>query len=150
MSQFDLILGQPWLTQYNPVINWKYHTVHYQHKLLSVPAKDRELTGTTNLLLASLCDIHLALTQQEGELFTTKVEKAHSEITEEGEQLSKWQVEIPEVFSPPKGLPPHRQLQHTIPMGDASPVACGPYCLLQPECKELERHLQELLGAGYI
>jgi transposase InsO family protein len=149
-TQFDLVLGQPWLTQYNPVINWKFRTVEYQQKLLTAPSQSLKVDGTTSLSLASIRDIRQAVAHQEGNLFMVKVSKPKPDDTRSDEQTQKWQAEYPEVFSPPKGLPPQRHIQHSIPTGDTDPVACRPYRLSQPEQKELERHLRELLEAGYI
>jgi hypothetical protein len=149
-SQFDVVLGQPWLSQYNPVINWKFRTVEYQHKPLTAPSQSLRVDGTTSLSLASIRDIRQAVTHQDGDLFMVKVTTPKPDDTRSEKQVQKWQKEYPEVFSPPSGLPPHCHIQHTIPTGNADPVACRPYRLSQPEQKELERHLQELLEAGYI
>lgn len=73
------------------------------------------------------------------ELPTTEASKLPDEIKQVLDKYAK-------VFAPPKGLPPRRQFDHTIPLiPGASPVAKRPY-RIPPHLKdELEKQIAEML-----
>ncbi|KAM0929344.1 hypothetical protein ACQ4PT_001454 [Festuca glaucescens] len=56
-----------------------------------------------------------------------------------------------EVFAEPKGLPPHRSFDHTIPLlPGASPVNLRPYRYSPMQKNEIEKQIRELLAQGVI
>ena len=55
------------------------------------------------------------------------------------------------VFEEPKGLPPHRQYDHTIPLLPGStPVNLRPYRYSPIQKNEIEKQIKELLAQGVI
>jgi hypothetical protein len=121
-TQFDMVLGQPWLTEYNPKIDWKFCTVQWKNNLLSTSQGSTLIKGTS-VQLASIRDICRAVCNSEGHLFAVHCRETPDSKTGEPPEVIKWREEFPEVFSVKHGLPPKRCIEHEINTGQAAPEA---------------------------
>lgn len=66
-------------------------------------------------------------------------------------QVQKLLMEYADLFEEPKTLPPHRDLDHTIPLiPGATPPQVRPYRVPQHQKKEMEDQINKLLAAHLI
>lgn len=152
LQHYDLVLGKPWLTEYNPNVNWKLNVVHL--------LKD----STTHVLLGSsrsgLPKYLVSALQAEKLLGKSKecyIIKLHSlSLGQEGNadrpELERLLQEFNDILSGlPDGLPPARAGDHTINLVPGSnPPASKIYPLSGAQLAELRAQLQELLERGFI
>lgn len=157
----DVILGKPWLTRYNPSIDWRRNTITLPHEDLPINAIP------TNPLPPLMS--HLALKQharrmrrsrkyrQSNPLFIAYVRTADTSPQLRSlrgpEHLEDVLQEYQDVFPPdiPKRLPPKRSIDHSIQLVDgAQPAYRKPYRLSPVEKQELQRQISSLLSLGLI
>lgn len=59
--------------------------------------------------------------------------------------------QYPELFQPPSSLPPHRDVDHRIPLlSGTGPINVRPYRYGHAQKAELERQVEKMLSAGLI
>ncbi len=141
ITGYDVILGIPWLRQYNPDVDWSTHTVRLVHK-------------STQIVLHSTVGALAACATAEVQPDTDTADPAAHIFGPN----ANWQQELQalldgynDVFQEPTALPPERPIQHRI---DIIPGAKIPYqriYRLSPAQKEeSKRQVATLLGKGYI
>nr|XP_040252089.1 uncharacterized protein LOC109754163 [Aegilops tauschii subsp. strangulata] len=152
LGVYDAILGMDWLEKHSPM------TVDWRNKHLRIPTA----LGTASLFgheaQSTQCHvINNAQLQQlhcQGALLHLCLLYPISEKQETPVQdPPKLQAlsEFEDVFGEPKGLPPRRACDHTIPlMLGAQPVNIRPYRHKPKHKSEIERQVQELLQSGVI
>ncbi|KAJ4772249.1 polyprotein [Rhynchospora pubera] len=150
---YDLILGMDWLSLHGPMtIDWKGGTV-LLHK------GDEQVTFTVQSEAAELhlCTEVLCPTTEgkKGNLMMI----AHISSITEGTCQS---VPVPNllqpildqfnhVFQPPTGLPPHRSVDHTVPLIDSTKtISIRPYRYSYFQKMEIDKIIEELIGNGFI
>lgn len=132
-TQREVYLGIPWLTLWNPKIEWTSMRVKIGSHLLSIP---KRLAG-----MKKDCD---AFTRK----WQTKTEVA---ATDEVPQLFK---KFQDVLKEPEGglpLPAHTQEDHEIIITDPEKLKAGPiYGLNDEQSKVLRQYIDHNLKRGYI
>jgi hypothetical protein len=164
-SDFDLILGEPWLKKHKAELRYATSTVVLRKgkrkiKLSAVP-KEKPPRKSLPLLARFLSAIQVkrALKNRERVFLVhlTKIEDGGLQIYQhnldpEGlteEYLEKYKDVFPGDL--PKGLPPKRKVVHTIPTQEGVAPPARPMYRLSPlEYEEMKRTVQELLDKGYI
>ena len=153
LPHYDIVLGKPWLTEFNPDVNWKLNAV----SLIS--------SGTTHVLLGSnrsglpeyvisALEVQKAIKAGD-QVFVIKLNSVN--LVQEGTTFDKPELEsllqeFKDVLSGlPEGLPPTRAGDHHIRLEPGSaPPASRIYPLSGAQLAELRAQLQELLERGYI
>ena len=172
LSNYDLILGKPWLTTLNPDIDWVSNTVRLRKgnhtyvlapKHLSPGAEEVGLISALQLkrLLRSGAQAYLAV-------LTETKEEAEEGSAEEGAFATEPALKdtMPELkpamqqllqrykttFGPlPKRLPPERDVDHEILLEPgAKPPFLPIYHLSPRELEEVKAQLTHLIESGYI
>jgi hypothetical protein len=153
LASYDVILGKPWLTKYNPHINWRLNTVSLTHE------------GKTHLLVGErgshLPDYLIsAVEAQEAIDADMPVYLVHlrhlstsPSSTSSSPELEAVLDEFKDVLSglPPNKLPPSRAEDHFVRlMPDCKPPASKLYPLSPAQLSELRSQLTELLDRGFI
>ena len=159
----DIILGKPWLTRHNPIINWRtnYISIGDHH----IQATDDGTRGPIAINTVSAGQIkRLFKKQKDMQVYIVAVrllEDTPSERTIKiaqhlpADQAAQLHAVLDhfkdDVFSEPKGLPPQRAADHRIDLVPGCiPPSRSPYRLSQPELEELRRQLTKLIEEGWI
>lgn len=132
---YDGIVGMDWLSQHSPqVVDWKQKWVAFQ------------MHGSWICLQGAISE-EFACTVVEVQLIQPSEDTAMSISAEVQSLLNSFSS----VFSEPVGLPPKRQVSHSIPLvTGARPVQIRPY-RFAPELKdEIEKQVEEMLKSGVI
>jgi len=176
----DFFIGLPWMVKYKPNIDWDRYALSWvvNGRQYEVMAKSRPTSTPlsieqvpklayvqTNAQRFFRCMIApdtvetgviliMQASMPEGGS-ETQVEK----VSTDSALLADQQVQIDQlvegfkqdVFAPLSEMPPARPgFDHTIPTGDAAPVAKKVYKMSPAELKTLREQLDELLRLGYI
>ena len=179
-SQFDLILGRPWLRQLNPNIDFASDRISFAVNGNQVVLSPRSAaTPTTTATPATTApasatdpaDIELNLlsvsqvnrARKRKEIESTHVVCLYNVLAEQHDfpqdaltqrLLAQFPDVLPPADTPLKPSPKLAQLgklgTHTIETGDAAPVKKMPYRLSPREMAELRRQLDLLLQQGFI
>jgi hypothetical protein len=162
LRKYDLILGKPWLTRINPLINWRTNDLHFQHNGKDVLWTCRGFTSPSITKRSQgivMSHLHFStLAAQEGNQVYLAMVKLddNKKITPAPlppEIRPLIEDEFPDIFpdSLPDGLPPDR--------GDAMKIETDPNAdppvrpiirLSIAELDELKKQLDELLRKGFI
>ena len=160
LAVYDVILGEPWMSDKDCVIHWKDRQVVIQHGteqlLLSVPHQAPPHPSppqpTPTLLSAKQLVRQLA---DADELFLAVLQKS----TEAAVPSSSASPDIPQwisqqysdVFAEPSSLPPHRELDMTIELQPgAAPPFQPPRPMSAAMLDELRTQLDKLQQQGFI
>jgi len=171
LSNYDLILGKPWLTVINPLINWRNNDLHFTHN------------GNTVLWRCQGADANSITTRSKGRLLSHL--HFHSLAAQPGNSVYLALVKISKKTSdtntntndkpPPPPLPPvihdivHNEYPDVFPSslpsglptdrGDAMKIETDPTAdppfrpvirLSIAELDELRKQLDDLLSKGFI
>jgi RNase H-like domain found in reverse transcriptase/Reverse transcriptase (RNA-dependent DNA polymerase)/Integrase zinc binding domain/Retroviral aspartyl protease/Chromo (CHRromatin Organisation MOdifier) domain len=158
IANYDAILGKPWLTQYNPTIDWRLNTLSFIHRdqpivLSSEPPALDDLPIMSAKALsramrhgASVYLVHLYPMDDDVSLFSM-------DIADMDPRVGTLIREFDDVFRAelPPGLPPRRSVEHRIDLiPNHEPPHRAPYRLSPHEMTELRRQLGQLLESGAI
>jgi len=157
LPHYDIILGLPWLRKINPSINWRTGTVSFQfgNRNIVLPRCNNSFTNDVKLLSAlqfsrasrKTDSLYLALVTEC--ISPEEMESMNSRDPE----LSNILKEFDDVFPNdlPKGLPPHREIDHKIDLTPGSePPSRSPYRISFEESKELRSQLKNLVDHEFI
>ena len=164
-----MILGTPFLTAYNPTVDWKARTVTIEVKGKRVThfALDKSgsnNSGHVNNLLLSRKSARKLLEKHRCPVFLVRLNSAGTDVNSaEPAEYNKsgsahWCAPILEqfkdVFGDPQGVPPDRPdcpVIHEIPVTPGSvPPARNAYKLSPAELEELKQHIDSLTEKGFI
>ena len=173
LSRYDAVLGKPWLSHNNPLINYRTNEVHLggqmstNSKPVIARSQPQAISVRSDGPLAENLFISAKRARKElrngatGIIAMVYTAEAESDVTEyridvtgrEREQLQhlldEYQAILPK--SLPTKLPPNRYVDHEI---DVVPGSCPPsraaYRLPKPELDEMQRQLTSLLEKGFI
>lgn len=148
---FDLVLGMPWLTRVNPLIDWA-------HRTLTIPAAAAKDQAATTLRLINAKELKRAVHKSEVEcvfvlrevqpkdpspaavVSSAEAEKVHSESQA---VLAEYSDRFPPDL--PKRLPPSRDVDHRIELLPGSvPPSLATYRMSPTELDELKRQIDDL------
>ena len=206
---YDVILGKPWLTDHNPLIDWRCHTVQLcvsapmveveRPPMLPVLLKGKVLSMSVQQPFRQVRSLHADEGKGAGQLKKGNHQAGIKQNTAlvgpypvpdrlaealgmqssgcEGEgagpapsgekqnaalvspppvsdqkRLSAILTAFSDVFAPlPAGLPPARQVDHTIELVPGSKPCFRPTYRMSPlELKEVRKQLDELLSKGWV
>jgi hypothetical protein len=157
LTAYDIILGEPWLSDKNCHINWRERLVTISHgdRTLCLSVHKRPSTSTlqhgspTSIVLSSKAfanslqpsdELYVAVIQQVDEMSTS-----NTATTTFSTQASWIADEYADVFSEPSSLPPHREYDMTIELQPgASPPFQAPRPMSAPMLDELKSQLTKL------
>ncbi len=162
-ASHDIILGKPWLSQWNPVIDWTRNIVQLLHPATGVAVQLEGLEGATEAsfhfitgrqatkaIRAGERSFLVWLQQAEG----TEHGGAHVACTDPRQRgalsalLRRFDDCLPDSVTE---LPPKRHIEHSIDIvPGAHPPHRKPFRLSQPELLELKDVLAKLLAKGFI
>jgi transposase InsO family protein len=165
----DVILGMPFLTEYNPAVDWQSRTVTL------TDSKGRKITHFASERSATQSNISNLLISKKGArkmikrncpTFVVRLNSVSSAAAPDeprtggadNANCADWCrsviSEFNDVFDDPKGVPPERPdcpVVHEIPVIPGSvPPARAAYKLSPSELEELKRHVDGLLEKGFI
>lgn len=153
LQYYDLVLGKPWLSQYNPTVNWKLNTVSLVHAGITHVLLGSQRSGLPEYVISAL-EVQRAMRRGE-QVYVVKLNSinlAPIDFATDKPELESLLQEFQDVLSGlPEGLPPSRPGDHHIRLEPGSaPPASRIYPLSGAQLSELREQLQELLERGYI
>lgn len=152
LGNYDVILGMDWLEQHSPMkVDWRAKTLqfHYNQKEICLKGVTAN-TQTCKTLSATQVQglVHRSAVLQVVELCSVELAIKDSDIPAEVSQLL---LEFAPIFEEPKGLPPIRAFDHSIPLlPEAKPVNLCRYRYNPAQKDEIERQVAEMLQQGVI
>ena len=132
---YDVILGKPWFTAYNPQINWREHTIE---SVESDAKRQAPVASTTSV-------------EEPRKYFLVKASRVVNDELPPyvQELLLEFEVVCPDAIPP--GLPPKRDVEFEITLKpDAKPSNRAPFRLSKMEEEALDQFVQELLSNKWI
>lgn len=149
---YDVILGMQWLEQMGLM------TTHWADKWFQFEYKGKTccLQGITpNTKTCDTVSVEELHRWQQQNSVHYMVQLYFAEDTEKQTTVPRLVAMVLEtyesVFEEPKGLPPHRRYDHTIPlMPGASPVNLRPYRYSPMQKNEIEKQVKEMVAQGVI
>jgi hypothetical protein len=170
LSNYDLILGKPWLTIINPSINWRNNDLHFTHRGNAVlwrcrGADANSITFRTQGKLLSHLHFHSLAAQPGNAVYLALVQTAKTTNDNNNNNNKPTppplspdihnivHKEFADVFpsSLPSGLPPDRGDTMKIETDPSADPPFRPVIRLSiAELDELRKQLDDLLGKGFI
>lgn len=147
IEKYDIIVGKPWLTKHNPIIDWRSHRVEIthlnQHHVLKGIRRSKEKKKSIFSNAVSRKEL-----SRSGFLICANVRmEDNSEVPPMVTELIH---AFPRVFQPLKTIPPDRETKHRIETGDSQPVAFPYYRMSPAELESLKLELDNLIEKGFI
>ena len=160
-NNYDLILGMPWLRQFNPRIDFKTLSLAFDHReetiLLATNHQESNDQDPTSLHLLSHVQLKRAARKGASMFLAviSTVAETKDPFTPDQDHpaLAKLQLEFADLFREtlPTDLPPKRDIDHKIDLESGVPPPCRqPYRMSPAELDELKKQLQALLDNGHI
>lgn len=153
LNGIDIILGMSWLRSADPTVQWSKARLHLQigKAQARVPF---ERSKNSNKFNSTLSFTTWSNFEQGDILFM--VNTAVASAVENSKNLNSKPLEVllkeyDDIF-PEKlpGLPPSRDVTHSIDTGDAKPISQNTYQMSPRELEALKKQLDELLELGFI
>ncbi len=157
---FDILLGKPWHTLYNPRIDWKKNTLQFEDTVITAIRPD--FVPEHDILSAKQfekfvkddnvdCFCVQFTTSEVVHVGSAKIENSSKEEKVlEAQLLDNFRDVFPDDL--PFKLPPSREVNHSIDLTspDMKPIARSPYRMSAYEISHLRKHLDFLLERGLI
>jgi hypothetical protein len=148
---YDLILGMDWLQQHSPM------QVDWVKKQFIIPVGDKEFT--IKGIQANTSDCPAVSAKQLQQMIESEEMAYCLWICLEAEVQTEYCIpemkhileQYKQLFEEPKGLPPSRPFDHSIPLlAGAQPVTSRPYRYNPEQKNEIEKQVAEMLKNGVI
>lgn len=154
MGGYDLVLGMDWLTQYSPMTcDWaaKWLQFSYQGSLIKLQG----IQSSSDLTTPQEATPEQVVKWTKGnDVWAIAVLEQSGGVTipvSEFPEIQSLLSEFESVFQNVSDLPPHRALDHAIPLlPNAIPVNSRPYSYSPAQKDEIERQVSEMLSARLI
>jgi hypothetical protein len=161
LSSYDVILGEPWLSDKNCVINWRQRQIVITHEggvlHLNAELPPPSQTSPTSAVLggksfarniSAADELYIAVVQRvEGDGLPL-VPPLPPSYSPEAEWIGQ---QYDDVFIEPSTLPPHRDVDMKIDLQPgAAPPFQAPRPMSAPMLDELRKQLTKLQSAGFI
>lgn len=152
LGGYDMVLGMDWLEQHSPIqCDWNLKTISFNHQGSWVTLQGIQASAMHSLTAATPDQIMnwfqgndiwaMAVVQQITPPLNSVIPSTVQAL------LDKYQF----VFSAPDSLPPHRAVDHALPLlPGVVPVNCRPYRYSPAQKDEIEKQVCEMLEAGLI
>jgi hypothetical protein len=180
LGSVPLILGKTWLRRHNPVIDWANNTVNFRSAWCQAhclphrheaPEPSRATSATPaassfSISMISAAGYSLAVKQRHSVSFVATIRDLFPEDDDDDvprdskHDLEELRKLIPAeyhdhllLFTKKEAdkLPPHRYVDHEIPLEDGAKPSFGPlYSMSASELKEVRAWLKEHLSKGFI
>lgn len=138
--EYDIILGKPWLKQYNPNIDWITNKVSFEHHGKNVTFSPQATISTSDILISAI-QTKRCVRKEEGHCHLLLIKSSIQNNTHDT-SLDQILTDYGDIFSEnqPDGLPPQRSYDHRIKIFPASsPPSRAPYT-----------QINELMEKGHI
>jgi hypothetical protein len=158
LDAFDIILGKPWLTYFNPDIDWKSNTLRLPSGI-TLRADTFTYSPRIQLLNATKMVKLLRTPSRVESLFIVTVKDNAQNYTLETDQVPSWNAKLSNLlngfislFQEPQHLPPSRpDYDHKIELTpDAAVPQQRTFRMSPAELAELQRQLKDYLDKGWI
>jgi hypothetical protein len=157
---FDILLGKPWHTQYNPKIDWTKNTLKFGDTMITAVRPDfvpeQEIISAKQFVKFVKDENVDCFCIQFTRPAVTHVGSVKIEPSSDKDKAQETQLldEFKDVFPEdlPFKLPPTRDVNHSIDLTspDIKPIARSPYRMSAYEISHLRKHLDFLLERGLI
>ncbi len=157
----DVVLGIQWLRTLGPIL-WDFTELKMEFQFNLVSCTLKGLKQGPHMSWEEGDSFKLPKHEQKGLLLQLIGQPNSSPPGHKHPSLMMQQPSLPasvavildaykDVFQEPKGLPPHRAQDHSIPLQEgAQPVSVRPYRYPFYQKEEIEKIVQELLDSGVI
>lgn len=152
-SDMDIILGQTWLKPYVADVRYSNASVTFTQYGERRKLKFEPKFCRANRALLNATQLKAAVRRNGPKYFSVLVtQKTETpSVGRRSSRADKLVSKYQDVFRDmPPGLPPLRQIGHTIDTGRAPPVSKPSYRLSPKEKEEVERQVKDLLARGLI
>lgn len=153
--KYDVVLGRPWLAEYNPIIDWKLPEVNIQFggKEVVLPLANMDPEPCPESKLISAIQLKRLVRKKGNPVILAIVrsteDSGNSDSLHPGFVKLKKNYEV--LFSEDFELPPKRDVDHQIELEtNAKPPFRATYKMSFLELNELKKQLIELLEKGFI
>lgn len=152
LGSYDVILGMDWLEQHSPMkVDWQAKTLqfNYNQKEICLKGVKANIQNCKTLSATQVQGlVHRSAVRHVVEFCSIELAVEDSDIPAEVSQLL---LKFAPIFEEPKGLPPSRAFDHSIPLlPGAKPVNLRPYRYNPVQKDEIERQVAEMLQQGVI
>eukprot|EP00171_Calliarthron_tuberculosum_P000963 IDg963t1 len=157
LISYDIILGKTWLTEINPIINWKTNQMRISQRgqIIALDAEDCEHKDSHLTCMLTSKQFERLAKKKKSSLFhvllkpLTKKRLIDDKSSEIKNILEKYKDVFPETLPP--GLPPERNIEMKIDLEPGSKPKIGPiYKLSVLELAEMKKQIEEALSKGFI
>jgi transposase InsO family protein len=152
IARYDLILGKPWLFQFNPFIDWRENRLE-----ITLPKDTIVLRGIASRKESQVAngiqDTSRKVLDDSIAIFNCHISVCTGEphsSEPRAAAVGKWQSKFPEVFEALSQLPKERKTRHNIKISDETPIALPAYRMSTLELQSLKIQLDDLLKKGFI
>lgn len=151
LGSYDVILGMDWLEQFSPMkVDWvnKWLEIMLEGKLITLQG----ITTQTTICPPISTDQCLGMARNGSLMYLIQLNSMfQTESAEIPDSVRKILDQFKSVFEEPKGLPPKRICDHSIPLIlGAKPVNLRPYRYNPALKDEIESQISEMLHTGVI
>lgn len=153
LGDLDMILGVAWLQRFGKVtFDWEKMTISFVWEGERVELQGQFFTtqdvSTNNTVHTSMDSLHSLL---EAEMVPAVNKDTPELIGAQKQELDELLSKFKGVFEEHKGLPPEREINHTIELQkEAGPVSVRPYRYPHHHKGEIERQVRDMLSQGII
>jgi hypothetical protein len=137
LQSYDIVLGMDWLEKFSPM------KIHWSERWLSFSYQGKQAVLQGNFSSDNKHLLHVVY-------LLHSAADTHTD-TQLDPRIAQVIKQFQSVFESPKGLPPSRSCDHTIPLlPGAQPVFIRPYRYAPVVKDEIERQVSEMLDSGII
>lgn len=155
-GHFDVVLGKTWLKKINPQIDWRYDSLHFEHRNQhhqwnTTLQEDQLPAGIDLVTINSIMQNSQLRRNAQWILVTEAKELSEKEAAPPAiqEVVDQHQDVLPSTI--PAGIPPERHVDHAIDCIPGSTPPSRPAYRMNPdELAELRKHLADLTEKGFI
>ena len=152
---YDIILGKSWLTEVNPIIDWKENRMGIKMggQVLTLDAEATENGESHLTFILSSKQFNRLARKRNSRLFHVLLRPSESNDLEvdHNHEINGLLKKYEDVFNRPQGMPPKRDIEMKIQLEkDTKPVMGPLYKLSVAELAEMKKQLTKALENGYI
>ena len=145
-SAYDVILGKPWFTKFEPQLDWRSHEISFPHQCVPSTCTTRNKSNEIDMEVAIVDFKRKVNTHAYDEVYRVKICAVMTESDTIPQSITTILNEFKDVFSEtlPDGLPPSRRVNFDLIMKpDAVPSNRVPFSLSKVEQDALDMFVAE-------
>ena len=156
---FDIILGKSWLSDANPIIDWKSNRMLLKEgeEFIILDAECSKYGASLPTYILTSKQLARLARKEKSKIYHVIIRPKESEKmgteAHHKEELNELLAEYEDVFPDelPRGLPPKRSVEMSINLEENTKPKIGPiYKLSKTELEEMKKQIDEALGLGFI